>query len=158
MPTRRPSSCSRRCYPAPLDAWYEVRVSPDGEGLALCFLDITARRRDEEAHDLAARRLSGVAEDALGLAEADGLTERPRGGGGRHGGPRDRHKGERRRAPHPALVERRDEHLGDGLARLRRNAAALGGQPLEELCSTLLARQSHGHEDHVALIALRARD
>jgi serine phosphatase RsbU (regulator of sigma subunit) len=56
------------------------------------------------------------------------------------------------------LVERRDEHLGAGLARLRRNAAELGGRPLEELCSTLLARQSHGHEDDVALIALRARD
>lgn len=63
------------CYPAPLDAWYEVRVSPDGEGLALSFLDITARREAEEARDLAARRLAGVAEVALGLAEADTLTE-----------------------------------------------------------------------------------
>ena len=32
-------------YPAPLDAWYEVRASLNPEGLAVYFLDITARRR-----------------------------------------------------------------------------------------------------------------
>lgn len=62
-------------YPAPLDAWFEVRVTPEGEGLALYFLDVTARRRAEETRELAARRLAGVAEVALGLAEADDLTE-----------------------------------------------------------------------------------
>lgn len=72
--TRQPVTVEGH-YPAPLDAWYEVRVHPEGDGLALYFLDITARRRAEQARDLAARRLAGVAEVALGLAEADDLAE-----------------------------------------------------------------------------------
>ncbi|OMQ13866.1 histidine kinase, partial [Modestobacter sp. VKM Ac-2676] len=36
-------------YPPPLDSWYEVRAWPDPDGLAVYFLDVTQRRRAEEA-------------------------------------------------------------------------------------------------------------
>ena len=35
-------------YPPPLNAWYEVRAWPSPEGLAVYFVDITARREAEE--------------------------------------------------------------------------------------------------------------
>src|SRR3712207_9196210 len=35
-------------YPAPLDAWYEVRAWPAPDGLSVYFLDVTERRRSEE--------------------------------------------------------------------------------------------------------------
>jgi PAS domain-containing protein len=44
-------------YPEPLNAWYEVRAWPGPDGLAVYFLDITARRRAEEA---AARTIGRV--------------------------------------------------------------------------------------------------
>ncbi|WP_216652636.1 SpoIIE family protein phosphatase [Nocardioides sp. zg-1308] len=48
-------------YPPPLDAWYEVRAWPSPEGLAVYFVDITARREAQEALDRAARRLALLA-------------------------------------------------------------------------------------------------
>ena len=35
-------------YPAPLDAWYEVRAWPGPDGLSVYFLDISRRRAAEE--------------------------------------------------------------------------------------------------------------
>ena len=46
-------------YPAPLDAWYEVRAWRSREGLAVYFLDVTARRRLQESSEQQAR-LSGL--------------------------------------------------------------------------------------------------
>jgi len=43
-------------YPAPLDVWVEVRAVPEGDGLALYFLDITARHDAEQALDAALLR------------------------------------------------------------------------------------------------------
>ncbi|WP_194906405.1 SpoIIE family protein phosphatase [Quadrisphaera sp. INWT6] len=43
-------------YPEPLDVWVEVRAVPEGDGLALYFLDITARHDAEQALDAAAVR------------------------------------------------------------------------------------------------------
>ncbi|ROP26538.1 SpoIIE family protein phosphatase [Pseudokineococcus lusitanus] len=48
-------------YPAPLDAWYEVRATPEGDGVALYFLDITARKRAQQAAEGAAARLALLA-------------------------------------------------------------------------------------------------
>lgn len=44
-------------YPEPLNAWYEVRAWPGPDGLAVYFIDITERRRAEEA---AARTIGRV--------------------------------------------------------------------------------------------------
>ncbi|WP_222928345.1 SpoIIE family protein phosphatase [Cellulomonas telluris] len=44
-------------YPAPLNAWYEVRAWPGPDGLSVYFLDISARRRSEEEAARAQRRL-----------------------------------------------------------------------------------------------------
>lgn len=46
--TRRPVSFEAH-YPLPLDAWYEVRAWPAPEGLAVYFVDITARRKAQDA-------------------------------------------------------------------------------------------------------------
>ena len=53
--TGRPVSFEAH-YPAPLDAWYEVRAWPSPEGLAVYFVDITARRAAQDALDRAAHR------------------------------------------------------------------------------------------------------
>ncbi|BFO16477.1 hypothetical protein SHKM778_28650 [Streptomyces sp. KM77-8] len=54
------------------------------------------------------------------------------------------------------LVERRLEDLAVGLERLRRNASAAVGHPLEAFCDTLLADQlTVDNDDDVALLALR---
>jgi PAS domain S-box-containing protein len=45
-------------YPPPLDSWYEVRAWPDPDGLAVYFLDVTERRRAEEAARRREQRLS----------------------------------------------------------------------------------------------------
>jgi serine phosphatase RsbU (regulator of sigma subunit)/PAS domain-containing protein len=49
-------------YPAPLDAWYEIRAWPSPEGLAVYFVDISARRRAQEAFDRSAHRLALLAQ------------------------------------------------------------------------------------------------
>lgn len=56
-------------YPAPLDAWLEVRVWPGADGLAVYFLDITARRSAQEADERAVARAALLAEVAAALAE-----------------------------------------------------------------------------------------
>jgi PAS domain S-box-containing protein len=65
-------------YPPPLDSWYEVRAWPDPDGLAVYFLDITERRRAEEAARRREQRLRLVAEvsDALSAALAGRLGAR----------------------------------------------------------------------------------
>ena len=42
-------------YPAPLDAWYEVRAWPSPDGLSVYFLDVTERQAAEEAPGAAPR-------------------------------------------------------------------------------------------------------
>jgi PAS domain S-box-containing protein len=59
-------------YPAPLDAWYEVRAWRNLDGLAVYFLDVTARRRLQEQFDQDARRallLGRVMDDLLGTLD-----------------------------------------------------------------------------------------
>ena len=59
-------------YPAPLDAWYEVRAWRNSDGLAVYFLDVTARRRLDEQNEQEARRarlLSRVMDDLLGTLD-----------------------------------------------------------------------------------------
>jgi PAS domain S-box-containing protein len=56
------------------------------------------------------------------------------------------------------LVERRDQNLDDGLARLERTLAGLAGRPLDDLCDELLDRMLPADpDDDVALVALRLR-
>jgi PAS domain S-box-containing protein len=66
-------------YPPPLDSWYEVRAWPSPEGLSVYFLDITERRRSEEAARRDARRLALIARVSDTLSRA--LVDR-RGGHG----------------------------------------------------------------------------
>ncbi len=49
-------------YPAPLDAWYEVRAWPAPDGLSVYFLDVTERRAAEERARASAARLALIAE------------------------------------------------------------------------------------------------
>ncbi|TKJ30089.1 SpoIIE family protein phosphatase [Blastococcus sp. CCUG 61487] len=59
-------------YPAPLDAWFEVRAWPNPDGLSVSFLDITQRRRAEERASRSTARLRLVAESTAAMSE--GLT------------------------------------------------------------------------------------
>ena len=45
-------------YPAPLNAWYEVRAWPSPDGLAVYFLEITERRSAEESARRGTERLA----------------------------------------------------------------------------------------------------
>ncbi len=64
-------------YPAPLDAWYEVRAWPAPDGLSVYFLDVTERRvADERARAGAARlaliaEVGAVTEEALGSGQGE---------------------------------------------------------------------------------------
>ncbi|MCZ2810838.1 SpoIIE family protein phosphatase [Modestobacter sp. VKM Ac-2979] len=60
-------------YPPPLDGWFEVRAWPSAEGLSVYFLDITERRRAEEATRRDAERLATLARvsDVLSTALID---------------------------------------------------------------------------------------
>ncbi|MCZ2821362.1 SpoIIE family protein phosphatase [Modestobacter sp. VKM Ac-2977] len=60
-------------YPPPLDSWYEVRAWPSAEGLSVYFLDISERRRAEEATRRDAERLALLARvsDTLSTALID---------------------------------------------------------------------------------------
>ncbi|MGK5112589.1 MULTISPECIES: SpoIIE family protein phosphatase [unclassified Geodermatophilus] len=64
-------------YPAPLDAWYEVRVWPGPDGLSVYFLDVTERRAAEDRARRSAARLALIAEvsAATGDALAAGAAE-----------------------------------------------------------------------------------
>ncbi|MFB9375974.1 SpoIIE family protein phosphatase [Kineococcus gynurae] len=62
-------------YPAPLDVWLEIRASPGPDGLALYFLDVTARQRALQAEELSARRMRGVAQFALALGRTDTMDD-----------------------------------------------------------------------------------
>ncbi|MDB5306593.1 MAG: domain S-box protein [Gemmataceae bacterium] len=51
-------------YPS-LGAWFDVRASPTEDGLALCFRDVTARRRAEEEIRLRDRAMRAVSQGIL---------------------------------------------------------------------------------------------
>jgi len=55
------------------------------------------------------------------------------------------------------LVERRGEHLDDGLERLLTTAQQHAGLPLEQFCDALLTALGVGAEDDIALLAARPR-
>ena len=60
-------------YPEPLNAWYEVRVWPSPDGLAVYFADISARRAAQEQIERAAQRsvlLASVGAELTGTLDA----------------------------------------------------------------------------------------
>jgi PAS domain S-box-containing protein len=59
-------------YPAPLDAWFEVRAWPVPDGLSIYFLDITERRAAEDRARAGAARLALIAEVGAVTGEALG--------------------------------------------------------------------------------------
>ena len=60
-------------YPAPLDAWFEVRAWPTPDGLSVSFIDVTERRRAEEQARRSTARLSLVAHTTTAMsASLDG--------------------------------------------------------------------------------------
>ncbi|WNB86700.1 SpoIIE family protein phosphatase [Cellulomonas sp. ATA003] len=64
-------------YPAPLDAWYEVRAVPERGGVAAFFTDVTARRRALDAAQRAEHRATLLGRVGTAMAEVqepvDGL-------------------------------------------------------------------------------------
>jgi PAS domain S-box-containing protein len=64
-------------YPAPLDAWFEVRAWPTPDGLSVSFLDITERRNAEDRAARAAARLALIAEVSAVMTRrsGEGLSE-----------------------------------------------------------------------------------
>jgi PAS domain S-box-containing protein len=64
-------------YPAPLDAWFEVRAWPTPDGLSVSFLDITERRVAEDRAVRAAARLTLIAEVSAAMTRRsmEGLSE-----------------------------------------------------------------------------------
>jgi PAS domain S-box-containing protein len=61
-------------YPPPLDTWVEVRATPAPDGLALYFLDISARRAVQVQAERAAARerlLNRITEDLVGTLDAE---------------------------------------------------------------------------------------
>ncbi|MFW3168782.1 SpoIIE family protein phosphatase [Geodermatophilus sp. CPCC 206100] len=66
-------------YPEPLDVWIEVRAVPSPDGVALYFLDITTRRRDQELSERAAERerlLSRITEELSATLDAEEAARR----------------------------------------------------------------------------------
>lgn len=66
-------------YPPPLDAWYEVLAWPNPDGLAVYFLDITARRAEQERATAGAARLellASVTEQLTGTLNAEQAVAR----------------------------------------------------------------------------------
>jgi PAS domain S-box-containing protein len=66
-------------YPAPLDAWYEVRAWPGPDGLSVYFLDISDRRAAQEQVERAAMRaglLADVASELAGTLDAEEAVAR----------------------------------------------------------------------------------
>ncbi len=62
-------------YPEPLDVWVEVRAVPEGGGLALYFLDVTARYDAQRAAELAGAQVSALGRVALALTDAEDLQD-----------------------------------------------------------------------------------
>jgi PAS domain S-box-containing protein len=62
-------------YPPPLNAWYEVRAWPSPEGLAVYFVDISARRAAQDALDRSAHRLALLASVSEALTSTLDPTE-----------------------------------------------------------------------------------
>lgn len=62
-------------FPLPLDTWYEVRAWPSTEGLAVYFVDITARREAQQALDRSAERLALLASVSEALTSTLDPTE-----------------------------------------------------------------------------------
>jgi serine phosphatase RsbU (regulator of sigma subunit) len=56
------------------------------------------------------------------------------------------------------LIERRGEHLDDGLARLTSTAERVAGLDADKLCDALMAELGGGTEDDVALLAIANDD
>ncbi len=66
-------------YPDPLDVWVEVRVVPRASGVALHFVDITARALAAQQAERAAARerlLGRITEELVGTLDADEAAER----------------------------------------------------------------------------------
>ncbi|RBY93703.1 histidine kinase [Blastococcus sp. TF02-8] len=62
-------------YPAPLDAWYEVRAWPTPDGLSVSFLDVTERRSAEEQARRSTVRVALVAQVTTAMSAAlDGVV------------------------------------------------------------------------------------
>ncbi|WP_113811054.1 SpoIIE family protein phosphatase [Blastococcus sp. TBT05-19] len=59
-------------YPAPLDAWFEVRAWPTPDGLSVSFLDVTERRAAEEQARRSTTRLSLVAQTTSAMSASLG--------------------------------------------------------------------------------------
>jgi serine phosphatase RsbU (regulator of sigma subunit)/PAS domain-containing protein len=59
-------------YPAPLEAYYEVRAWPGPDGLSVYFLDVTERRAAEERARRGAARLAVIADVAAAVSDAVG--------------------------------------------------------------------------------------
>jgi len=66
-------------YPAPLDAWFEIRATPTtgpaGAGLALYFLDVSARHEAEAAARRSGAQLSALGRVALALAQSEDIDD-----------------------------------------------------------------------------------
>lgn len=62
-------------YPAPLEAWYEVRAWPNPDGLAVYFVDVTTRREVQRQNELAARRSALLAQVTAELTGTLDLEE-----------------------------------------------------------------------------------
>ncbi|WP_299951904.1 SpoIIE family protein phosphatase [uncultured Modestobacter sp.] len=56
-------------YPEPLNAWYEVRATPEGGGVAIYFIDVTQRYRVQQRNDLLAQ-VTGELTGTLDAEEA----------------------------------------------------------------------------------------
>jgi serine phosphatase RsbU (regulator of sigma subunit) len=62
-------------YPAPLDAWYEVRAWPGPDGLSIYFLDISERRAAEQRARASGARLALIADVTAILSRTMGPGE-----------------------------------------------------------------------------------
>lgn len=62
-------------YPAPLDGWYEIRGWPSPDGLAVYFVDVSARRRAQSDVDRATARAGLVASVTEALTDTLDITE-----------------------------------------------------------------------------------
>jgi serine phosphatase RsbU (regulator of sigma subunit) len=76
----------------------------------------------------------------------------------RHDRTTDLHVGDTLLLYTDGLIERRDEDIDVGLARLAASVGHGHELPLTELCDVILAQCSGGHQDDIALLALRIAD